>query len=79
MVLAPEKPPQTKKSGWSGSRVLVVVGVLIVLALAVFGLVTLLSDGDADPGGPGPVGPVGPQDSVGPISVGPEPASGKPA
>jgi hypothetical protein len=42
-----------------------VVGVLVI-ALAVVGMIALLSD-DPDPGvGPGPVGPVGPQESIAP-------------
>ncbi len=65
MVLAPEKPPETHRRNDS-SRILVVIGILIVVALAVFGLVTLLSDDPETGVGPGPVGPVGPQGSIGP-------------
>lgn len=65
MVLAPEKPPQTHRRNQS-FWVLAGVGILVVLALGVFGLIRLLDDDPATGVGPGPVGPVGPQESIGP-------------
>ena len=71
MVLAPEKPPQTDQGDRQVKRLLLALGIIVVVALAVFGLVSLLSDGTEPavgpgPEGPGPQGPVGPQGQIDP-------------
>lgn len=65
MVLAPEKPPDTRRSN-RAARIWVVVGVLAVVVLAVFASIALLSDDAETDAGPGPAGSVGPQEPIGP-------------
>jgi len=64
-VLAPEKSPQTHRRSQS-FWILTGVGILVVLALVVFGLIMLLNDDPETGVGPDPAGSVGSQESIGP-------------